>query len=193
MSPSEPLAERWLILGGIRSGKSAFAEQQAGRLENLGAEVVYLATADAARDGMHDRVARHRARRPAHWKLIEEPYVLNERLREIARPNRCVLVDCLTLWLSHRLFADGAERTAQAVEDDMLALESTVASLPGHLILISNEIGLGGVPMHPVSRAFADGQGLLNQRLAAVCSRVVLVAAGLPLILKHSPNSASAL
>lgn len=178
-----------LILGGARSGKSLLAEQRA--IES-GLNVVYLATAQALDGEMARRVAHHRERRPAHWGCVEENLHLAARLQELARPDTCILVDCLTLWLSNLLFAGQAAAQAEAGEaiacplfrEQTQALIDVLPTLPGQLILVSNEVGWGIVPMHPVSRLFADEQGRLNQRVAAVCEQVTLVAAGLPLALK---------
>jgi adenosylcobinamide kinase/adenosylcobinamide-phosphate guanylyltransferase len=141
---------------------------------------------------MAQRIAHHRARRPAAWGSIEEPLHLAATLQKIATPQTCILVDCLTLWLSNLLFAGVAAQQAEAganidcplFSHHVSALLDVVPQLPGRLILVSNEVGWGIVPMHPVSRLFADEQGRLNQRMAAVCDHVTLVAAGLPLCLK---------
>ena len=178
-----------LILGGARSGKSLLAER---RVAVSGRRVVYLATAEAKDAEMLRRIAHHRARRPAEWECAEETLYLADRLRQLARPDTCLLVDCLTLWLSNLLFAGRAAAQAEAGEpvDCPLfagqtgALIETLPRLPGQVILVSNEVGWGIVPMHPVSRLFADEQGRLNQRVAALCDQVTLVAAGLPLELK---------
>ena len=180
-----------LILGGARSGKSLHAEQIA---RQSGRRVVYLATAQAGDGEMARRIAHHRARRPAAWGCAEEPLQLAARLRELAAPDTLLLVDCLTLWLSNLLFAGQAAAQAEAgvaVDCPLLAgqtaaLIAALPELPGDIVLVSNEVGWGIVPMHPVSRLFADEQGRLNQRVAAVCDRVTLVAAGLPLQLKPS-------
>lgn len=178
-----------LILGGARSGKSLLAEQRA---QDSGLAVVYLATAQALDGEMARRVAHHRERRPAAWGCVEENLQLAAKLREISAPDTCVLVDCLTLWLSNLLFAGRAAAQAEAGEaidcplfrSEIDALLTTLPTLPGRVILVSNEVGWGIVPMHPVSRLFADEQGRLNQRVAAICEQVTLVAAGLPLSLK---------
>ncbi len=178
-----------LIIGGARSGKSLLAEQRA---QDSGLNVVYLATAQALDGEMARRVAHHRERRPASWGCVEENLHLAAKLREIAAPDTCVLVDCLTLWLSNLLFAGVAAKQAEAGEaidcplfrEQTAALVELLPGLPGRIILVSNEVGWGIVPMHPVSRLFADEQGRLNQRVAAVCEQVTLVAAGLPLKLK---------
>lgn len=181
-----------LILGGARSGKSLFAERCAHDHEAAGQRVIYLATA-AAHDGeMQRRIAHHRERRPAHWQTVEEAQDLAARLQTLAAPDTCLLVDCLTLWLSNLLFAGVAAAQAEAgeaincplLDRQTQALIETLPTLPGRILLVSNEVGWGIVPMHPVSRLFADEQGRLNQRVAAVCAQVTLVAAGLPLQLK---------
>lgn len=180
---------RELILGGARSGKSALAERRASE---SGLRVVYVATAQALDGEMQRRIAHHRARRPASWGLVESPLGLAETLRRNAAPDTCLLVDCLTLWLSNLLFAGAAARQAEAGEpvdcplfrDEVQALVDALPQLPGRIIMVSNEVGWGIVPMAAVSRLFADEQGRLNQRVAAVCERVTLVSAGLPLTLK---------
>jgi adenosylcobinamide kinase/adenosylcobinamide-phosphate guanylyltransferase len=178
-----------LIIGGARSGKSVLAEKRA--MES-GLQVVYVATAQALDGEMERRIAHHRARRPAAWGLVESPLGLAEALRRNAAEGTCLLVDCLTLWLSNMLFAGNAARQAEAGEaidcalfrDEVQSLIECLPQLPGWVILVSNEVGWGLVPMAAVSRLFADEQGRLNQRVAAVCDKVTLVAAGLPLVLK---------
>lgn len=182
-------AMKELILGGARSGKSLLAEQRAAA---SGLRVVYLATAEARDGEMARRIAHHRERRPSDWGCAEETRYLATRLRQLAAPETCLLVDCLTLWLSNLLFAGRAATQAEAgqaidcplLHDETSALIDLLPRLPGRVILVSNEVGWGIVPMHPVSRLFADEQGRLNQRVAAACDRVTLVAAGLPLTLK---------
>ena len=177
------------ILGGARSGKSALAERRA---QDSGLRVAYLATARAEDAEMARRIAHHRARRPAGWNAVEAPLHLAAALREHADADACLLVDCLTLWLSNLFFAGRAAAQAEAgaaIDCPLLAAETralldALPQLPGRIILVSNEVGWGVVPMHPVSRLFADEQGRLNQRVAALCQRVTLVAAGLPLELK---------
>ena len=180
---------RELILGGARSGKSLLAERRAAE---GGLRVVYLATAQAGDGEMARRIAHHRARRPAEWGCAEETLHLAERLRQLAASDTCILVDCLTLWLSNLLFAGRAAAQAEAGEaidcplfaGETSALIEMLPQLPGQIILVSNEVGWGIVPMQPLSRLFADEQGRLNQRVAAVCDQVTLVAAGLPILLK---------
>lgn len=164
-----------LILGGARSGKSRHAEQLA---RASGGAVVYIATAEALDAEMAARIAHHRAQRPGHWHLVEEPLALAAVLHAEAADGRCLLVDCLTLWLGN-LLADEA-RLARELD----ALYTTLPGLPGDILLVSNEVGWGIVPDNPLARRFRDEAGRLHQRLATLCDRVTLVAAGLPLALK---------
>jgi len=166
-----------LILGGARSGKSALAERLASA---SGREVVYLATAQAGDEEMARRIAHHRARRPVAWRCVEEPLALAAALQAQARADRCLLVDCLTLWLSN-LLADGE---AERFERERAALLAVLPALPGEIVLVSNEVGLGIVPLGELTRRFVDEAGRLHQALAASCERVLFVAAGLPLALK---------
>jgi adenosylcobinamide kinase/adenosylcobinamide-phosphate guanylyltransferase len=182
-----------LIIGGARSGKSALAEMRATQ---SGLEVIYLATALAEDAEMVRRVVHHRAHRPGHWKSIEVPLRLASALDCHAAADTCILVDCLTLWLSNLFFAGRAATQAEggeAVDCPLLsseteALLSSLPRLPGRLILVSNEVGCGIVPMNPLARIFADEQGRLNQRVAAGCDRVTLMVAGLPLEIKTPPG-----
>ncbi len=178
-----------LIFGGARSGKSQLAEKRA---IDTGLRVIYIATAQALDGEMKQRIAHHQARRPSEWGLVESPLYLAETLRQHAAPDVCLLVDCLTLWLTNLLFAGQAANQAEAgkpvncplFEGEIMALIAVLPKLPGKIILVSNEVGCGIVPMASLSRLFADEQGRLNQRVAAVCEKVTLVAAGLPLVLK---------
>lgn len=168
---------RELILGGVRSGKSALAERLA--LES-GLAVTYIATARADDLEMRERIRHHRARRPAHWELVEAGGELAAVLAARAAADRCLLVDCLTLWLTGLLLAEDETRLASETG----ALLELVPELPGRLLMVSNETGLGVVPMGAMTRRFCDEAGRLHQRLAAVCDRVTLTVAGLPQVLK---------
>lgn len=180
-----------LILGGARSGKSAFAE----RLAVDGArEVIYIATARAGDGEMGDRIAHHRERRPEHWTTVEEPLLLADAISRHSTLNNLILVDCLTLWLSNLMFSDGREYPETGTIDlpalfheQRRAFIDALQSASGDVILVSNEVGLGIVPMGAVTRSFADEAGRLNQSVAAVCDRAVFIAAGLPLTLKGAP------
>lgn len=181
-----------LVFGGARSGKSALAENLALA---SGKEVVYVATSHAGDAEMAERIAHHRLRRPATWSTVEEQLALARMLREHCAAHRLVLVDCLTLWLSNLMFSDG--RTYPEVgavelperfhrERDAL-LEVLDQDLPGQVVFVSNEVGMGIVPWGAISRAYVDEAGRLNQQIAARAERVVFVAAGLPLVLKGAP------
>ena len=179
---------RQFFIGGARSGKSRLAEAEALAWPG---EVIYLATAQVGDEEFAQRVAAHRARRPAQWGLIEAPASLAQALNAAAAPERLLLVDCLTLWLSNLLvdaesLPPGADAEAlplfRAQRDALLA---TLPRLPGRIVLVANEVGLGLVPEHPLGRLFRDEAGRLNQAVAALCPRVVFVAAGLPLVLKQ--------
>ncbi|WP_040269048.1 bifunctional adenosylcobinamide kinase/adenosylcobinamide-phosphate guanylyltransferase [Pseudomonas rhodesiae] len=166
-----------LILGGARSGKSRLAETLA---VDTALPVIYVATSQPQDGEMNARVALHRQRRPAHWGLIEEPIELARVLRENAAADRCLLVDCLTLWLTNLLMLEDPQRLA--LERDQLL--ETLATLPGEIIFVSNETGLGVVPLGELTRRYVDEAGWLHQALAERCQRVVLTVAGLPLTLK---------
>jgi adenosylcobinamide kinase / adenosylcobinamide-phosphate guanylyltransferase len=167
-----------LILGGVRSGKSRLAESRAR--QGL-CEVVYLATASAADDaGLQHRIREHRERRPAHWQLVEEPIGLAAALRVHAAEHRCVLVECLTLWLTNLLCA----RDPAVLSRERVAFMETLPGLPGHIILVSNETGMGIVPIGELTRRFVDEAGRMHQELAQICDRVIFTVAGLPHFLK---------
>lgn len=181
-----------LVFGGARSGKSAFAERLA---QASGKDVVYIATSRAGDAEMAARIALHRAQRPAVWRTVEEGLALAAVLRAECAPGRLVLVDCLTLWLSNLMFCDGREypevgtpELPARFHDERAALLDLLDSgLAGDVIFVSNEVGMGIVPWGAISRSFADEAGRLNQAVAARVERAVLVAAGLPLVLKGPP------
>lgn len=166
-----------LILGGSRSGKSSLAEQRASE---SGLAVTYIASATAGDEEMAARIAQHRARRPASWGIVEEPLHLAQVLREHAAPERCLLVDCLTLWLTNLLCA----HDETLFQQERAAFLDTLPTLPGQLILVSNEVGMGIVPVGELTRRFSDEAGWLNQETARICERVTLMVAGLPYPLK---------
>ena len=172
------------VLGGARSGKSAYAE----RLAASGARpVTYIATARIVDEEFAERVAHHRARRPEHWQLIEADDDLARALRQADGADRCILIDCLTLWLAELLCpAAGAALPADACEARVRDFEAALADARGQVIVVSNEIGLGVVPMGEVTRRYVDELGRVNQRIAALASHVTLMVAGLPLTVKPS-------
>jgi len=163
-----------LVLGGARSGKSVYAE---GLIEEQGAGL-YLATAEARDGEMAERIRRHRERRDNRWQTVEEPLELARALELNASPNRPILADCLTLWLGNLMEA------GRDVDSETKALVGCLGGLPGAVVFVSNEVGLGIVPETRLGRAFRDHAGRLNQAVAAAADRVVFVAAGLPLMLK---------
>ncbi|MEO5347479.1 MAG: bifunctional adenosylcobinamide kinase/adenosylcobinamide-phosphate guanylyltransferase [Magnetococcus sp. YQC-9] len=166
-----------LILGGARSGKSGMASRLAVA---HGLPVVWIATARAGDAEMAARIARHRESRPPEWRVIEEPLALAAILRAEVKPGRVVVVDCLTLWLTNLLF-DGDEGLFDRERRELL---QTVPRLTGELLLVSNETGLGVVPLGEITRRFVDESGWLHQELARLADRVTLMVAGLPLSLK---------
>ena len=163
-----------LILGGARSGKSTLAEQRA---VNTGLELVYVATATAGDSEMSERIEHHQRRRGPEWMLVEEPVALADTLRQQQGQARCVVVDCLTLWLSNCLHQ-------QCWDREKAKLIELLPDISGHIVLVSNETGLGVVPMGELSRQFVDEAGFLHQCLATLCQQVTLTVAGLPLALK---------
>lgn len=167
-----------LVLGGARSGKSAHAERL---VLASGRAPFYVATAEAGDGEMRERIAHHRERRGEGWTTREEPLDLVPVLASEARPDRAVLVDCLTLWLSNLLFAE------RDLDGETVRLCDALPRLGGPVVFVSNEIGMGLVPETPLGRRFRDAQGRLNQAVAAVVPAVVFVAAGLPLRLKGGP------
>jgi adenosylcobinamide kinase/adenosylcobinamide-phosphate guanylyltransferase len=169
------------VLGGARSGKSRHAETL---VESLGGAPLYVATAEPRDEEMRLRIAQHRARRGARWTTIEEPLALAATLRECPRDGVPVLVDCLTLWLANVLEA------GRAVAAEIDALLAALARLPGPVVLVANEVGLGIVPENALARQFRDHAGHLNREIAALADRVVFIAAGLPLVLKDEAKAA---
>lgn len=204
---------RTLVLGGMRSGKSAYAEQLAMA---SGKELVYIATGQAFDAEMAARIALHRQRREGHdeyeaheahagherhaqqetgsgtrWITVEQPLALGAALAQWCAPQRLVLVDCLTVWLSNLLFAEartypevGRIDPPACFAQQRAALLQALEQAAGDVVLVSGEVGLGVVPQGAISRWFVDEAGALNQALAALCERAVLVTAGLPLVLK---------
>ena len=166
-----------LILGGARSGKSRLAEQIA-KDSNL--NVTYIATAQAFDHEMQARIDHHQAQRPGHWTVIEEPLYLADCLIELDQPNQLILVDCLTLWMSNLLMHENAELQMQQCQK----LLDILPILQAEVILVSNETGLGVIPMGEISRKFVDESGRLHQQLGQVAEKVVFCVAGFPMMLK---------
>ena len=163
-----------LILGGAASGKSSYAE----RLVNAdGRTRVYIATAQAFDDEMRDKIAAHRTTRGDGWQTIEAPLDVAGALRGVG-DGEVVLLDCATLWLSNAMLAE------RDLAQECAALLAALRACPAPMVVVSNEVGMGIVPEHAMSRRFRNAQGRLNQDLAAQADLVVAVMAGLPLVLK---------
>lgn len=167
-----------LILGGARSGKSRFAEQLA---LNSNKAVIYLATGQALDSEMQARIAHHQKQRPANWSLVEEPIALANALQTHSTKDNCILVDCLTLWLSNCL----CHNNSNCWHEQKAALLAALEHLPGQVIFVSNEVGHGIVPLGELSREFVDESGWLHQAIAANAERVEFIMAGLALTLKE--------
>jgi len=173
-----------LVLGGARSGKSQYAEQQASRTDKT---VFYIATATAADSEMNERIQQHQQQRPEHWTTVEEAHHLAAVLQQYAKPNRTLLVDCLTLWLSNILFTPTGETDEVCFKTETAALLKTLPTLTGDIILVSNEVGQGTTPMNAMARRFIDEAGMLHQQIAQCSDQVTFVTAGLPQQLKQTP------
>lgn len=174
-----------LILGGARSGKSDYAQRLAAA---SGRPVVYLATATAGDEEMAERIARHRAARPAHWRTLEAPTNVGQALKAVLAGGEVVLMDCLTLLVSNLMMEEGEgvpeDRLMARVVAELEALLEVCAAQGVSLIVVSNEVGMGLVPPYPMGRVYRDVLGRANQWLAARAERVVLMVAGIPLELK---------
>ena len=169
-----------LVTGGARSGKSRFAES---RLLELAPRAPwgYFATAEPLDGEMAERIARHRERRGNGWQTIEAPRALTQAITEYSLSLGGGLVDCLTLWLSNRIF-DGA--SDELILDEVGALGRAIRAQPTPIVVVTNEVGAGIVPENPLARRFRDLAGFANQRLATHAHEVFLIACGLPLRLR---------
>lgn len=168
-----------LVTGGARSGKSRFAEELAGKLAQ---EVIYIATAQITDEEMARRVAKHKARRPASWRTVEEPWDLKRALQEWGQAGRTILVDCLGTYVTNLLVEKGIKE-----EEASLALQDLARlawASPADVIIVSNEVGWGVVPSYPLGRIFRDLLGSANQEIASLADEVYLVVCGLPLEIK---------
>jgi adenosylcobinamide kinase/adenosylcobinamide-phosphate guanylyltransferase len=187
-----------LVLGGARSGKSRFAEQQVANIVKplpQHMDIIYIATATADDDEMSIRITRHQQDRQASqllWQTIETPLALADCLGQIDKADQVILVDCLTLYLTNHLLSLAPEQlqngTLSSWQMEKQQLLSTLPQMQSHIILVSNEVGSGIVPMGELSREFVDQAGWLNQAVASLADKVSLVVAGLPLSLK-APKS----
>jgi adenosylcobinamide kinase/adenosylcobinamide-phosphate guanylyltransferase len=166
-----------LVLGGARSGKSAYAENLAKQSQN---SVIYLATAEIRDDAIAARVKLHQDTRPSDWHTVNTPIELAASLKQHAAENVTLLVDCLTMWVTNLLCAEDKS----LLVTEKAALLDVLHNLPGEVIFVSNEVGMGIIPMGELTRDYVDIAGKLHQEVAAVADHAVLVVAGLPLVLK---------
>ena len=177
-----------LVIGGARSGKSAYAEKLASSLNNtsnLKNEIVYIATATIGDDEMRARIKHHQQSRPQDWLLIEEPFNLSQVLENHSDKNKTLIIECMTLWLTNWLCTNDIESWA----DEKQAFIDALISSQSDIIIVSNEVGSGIVPMGELSRDFVDQAGWLNQALTQVADKATLVVAGCPLVLKDGAES----
>jgi len=178
-----------LVLGGARSGKSSYAEQETLLLANSDKNsVTYIATATATDEEMVARINRHQVKRGKQWKLIECPLLLTKQISQATNEN-IYLIDCLTLWLNNLIYSletdilsDKDQLIAQEVDDLVYSLSHSNSTF----IIVSNEVGQGIVPMGETTRLFVDHSGWMNQKIAAIADKVTLVVAGLPMMLKSN-------
>jgi len=177
-----------LVIGGARSGKSHYAEQETlflARSNNK--SFTYIATATNSDEEMTERINRHQSERDQHWQLVECPLLLTEQI-ETTSGNSVYLIDCLTLWLNNLIFSlegntlnDKGQLIAKKIDD----LSSSLNNSNNTFVIVSNEVGQGITPMGETTRLFVDHSGWMNQQIAAIADKVTLVVAGLPLILKN--------
>ncbi|KJY83371.1 adenosylcobinamide kinase [Vibrio galatheae] len=175
-----------LVLGGARSGKSSFAEAQAQKLSSQKAKH-YVATAIAFDDEMKKRIAHHQASRDEEWVEHECPIQLPDLLATFSDQD-VVLVDCLTLWINNIIYNDGETLHETKIKQQVVRLTKTLEQSQADIILVSNEVGLGVIPLGQVSRLFVDHAGWTNQAIARIADKVTFVAAGLPMPLKGSTD-----
>lgn len=169
-----------LILGGVRSGKSRLAESLAKQSNQ---QVVYIATATAGDAEMQARIKSHKESRPKNWVIVEESLNLAATLEKYSGRNYCIIIDCLTLWLTNLLLCDDDE----VLSAQRKAFDRSLESCCDNIIIVSNETGLGIIPLGELTRRYGDEAGVMNQSVAAICDQVVLTVAGLPLTLKGNP------
>ncbi|OUR70889.1 bifunctional adenosylcobinamide kinase/adenosylcobinamide-phosphate guanylyltransferase [Methylophaga sp. 41_12_T18] len=166
-----------LVLGGVKSGKSLLAEQLASQTQ---AEVIYIATATAGDEAMQQRIQAHKNQRPSQWLTVEAPIQLAKAIEQHSQYDNCILVDCLTLWLTNLLMADDEALLKQEIE----AFVTILSTMSGKIIIVSNETNMGIMPLGELSRQYCDQIGILHQRIASLADRVILTVAGLPHVLK---------
>ena len=169
-----------LVLGGARSGKSAFAENRAKANDQA---VAYIATAEIRDDAIADRVKVHRDIRPSNWSTIESPLGLGQTIRAQDSHSTTLLVDCLTMWVTNVLCS---ENSTALMHTEQREFFQALSQHQGNIILVSNEVGMGIIPMGQLTRDYVDIAGRLHQDIAAIADEVILVTAGLPMVLKSA-------
>jgi len=170
-----------LILGGIKSGKSKYAEQCA---HASGKKVTIIATATAEDEEMRERILKHQQQRDNRWSLIEEPIQLDHILEQHSNANNCLLIDCLTLWLCNLLSLNNKATLQAHIDNFVIQVKQSSAQI----IMVSNETSMGIIPMGELTRQYCDEAGKLHQQIAQHCDRVVLTIAGLPQFIKGAPD-----
>lgn len=171
-----------LILGGARSGKSRLAQDLASQYELKDKPVFYIATATCCDKEMADRIAHHKINRPSHWHTIEVPIYLADSIYDISQKPCVILVDCLTLWVNNLLLAE--DKTVLNTQIDKLLHLLSTFHHDSELILVSNETGLGVIPMGQLTRQFVDESGFLHQKIAKIADKVLFCVAGIAMTLK---------
>lgn len=174
-----------LVLGGVRSGKSRYAQQ----LAELADRVVFVATANAVDEEMRTKIQRHRDDRPQHWQTLEEPFELAEALRTQSSSCDCILIDCLTIFAANLLERYGDDTAA--IEQQITLLCDAMKAASCDVVLVSNEVGSGVVPAYPLGRRYRDLLGEMNQQVASIADNVLYFIAGLPMVLKGRNELAS--
>lgn len=172
------MSESVFVFGGCRSGKSRYA---LGFAEEAVGKKYFIATLQPGDDEMKERIRRHKEERGESWKTIEEPLQIPDAVREASKSADCIVVDCLTLWISNMMMAEYTEEEIRAQADDLC---TSIAGCTCSIILVSNEVGTGVVPESRLGRDFRDYTGMINQKIASVCEKVVLMKAGIPIVIK---------
>lgn len=173
------------VIGGAKSGKSGFALNLAEKyLVKPHSQGLFIATATVTDDEMAQRIERHKKERHGHWITVEEPLEVARVIRDVGHGYAVILLDCLTLWVSNVLFMDKDSFETRCAE-----LCAAIKGADCPVVVVANEVGLGIVPMDPVSRQFRDMAGVLNQRMATCCDEVYFVVAGLPMPIKTFAQS----
>lgn len=175
------MAKLTLILGGARSGKSAFAVELGKKYER----VTYIATARIIDDEMRERVKMHQRLRPPSWKTLEVPFHADKVFSDLKGQTDLVLLDCITLYIANILFDEKSpEKKEDYILEEVDKLCEAAKKWTADVILVSNEVGMGIVPENALARQFRDIAGLVNQRIAQKADSVFLISAGLPIKVK---------